>query len=220
MNFFENLIGAFQVGTALLTSPLTRGWYNRWGATAAEVQQTLAGDEFVPTPLLGYTRAITIQAAAEKVWPWLIQLGQGRGGFYSYDGLENLARCDIHSADHILPEFQHPQVGELVRLGPKGYPCFAIVLVDPDRALVLVSADPQTEQPVVYQPQAEKAFSIATWQFVLQPLAGQATRLIARQRLAYTPDMKWVWRLTEPVGFVMERKMLLGIRQRAILSRP
>ena len=56
------------------------------------------------------------------------------------NGLENLARCDIHSADHILPEFQHPQVGELVRLGPKGYPCFAIVLVDPGRALVLVSA--------------------------------------------------------------------------------
>jgi hypothetical protein len=215
LNFFDNLIGAFQVGGTLLASPLIRGWYNRWGATPAEAEQALPGDELVPIPLLGYTRAITIPAPAEQVWPWVVQLGQGRGGFYSYDGLENLARCDIHSADRILPEHQHPQIGDLVRLGPKGYPCFAMTAIDPGRALVLISADPQTEQAVVYQAGAEKAFSIATWQFVLQPLDENTTRLVVRQRLAYSPEMKWVWRLTEPVGFVMERKMLLGIRQRA-----
>lgn len=215
MNLIVNLLGAIQVGGTLIASPLLRGWYNHWGASPAEVQQALPGDELVPAPLLGYTRAITIQAPAEGVWPWLIQLGQGRGGFYSYDGLENIARCHIHSAGRIIPEMQNPQTGELVRLGPKGYPCFAIVSIDPGRALVLISADPQSERPVELSERKDKGYSIATWQFVLQPLGESMTRLLVRQRLSFSPDLTWVWRLTEPVGFVMERKMMLGIRQRA-----
>lgn len=215
MNFLDHLVGAFQVGAVLVAAPLLRGWYNRWGATPAEVQQAMPGDELVPDPLLGYTRAITIQAPVECVWPWVIQLGQGRGGFYSYDGLENIARCDIHSANRILPDLQHPQIGDLVRLGPKGYPCFAIAAIETNRTLALLSADPQSGQPVAYRAQAEKGYSIATWQFVLQPSGARLTRLLVRQRLACSPDLAWVWRLTEPVGFVMERKMMLGIRQRA-----
>jgi hypothetical protein len=215
MNPLENLLGAVQVGGALIASPLLRAWYNRWGATPAEVQQALPGDDLVPAPLLGYTRAITIQASPERIWPWLAQMGQGRGGLYSYDGLENLAGCQIHSLDHIDPELQDPQVGELIRLGPPGYPCFAVAAVDPSRALVLTSADPKTGQPVTHDPRPAKGYSIATWQLVLQPLDARKTRLLARQRLAHSPDLAWVWRLTEPVGFVMERKMMLGIRQRA-----
>ena len=215
MSFFENLLGAVQVGGALILSPGIRSWYNRWGATDAEISQPLPGDELVSSPILGYTRALTIQAPPERVWPWLAQMGQGRGGFYSYDGLENLAGCDIHSVERIIPELQNLQVGELVRLGPQGYPCFAVVSVDPARALVLVSANPQTGQPVEHNLQASKGYSIATWQFILQPRDDNATRLLTRQRLAYSPDLKWVWRLTEPVSFVMERKMLLGIRRRA-----
>jgi hypothetical protein len=142
-------------------------------------------------------------------------MGQGRGGLYSYDGLENLAGCDIHSVDRLIAELQNPQVGELIRLGPKGYPCFAVASVDDTRALILISADPQTGEPVQYIPRAEKGYSIATWQFILQPLEANATRLILRQRLTYSPDLALVWRLTEPVGFVMERKMMLGIRRRA-----
>ena len=211
----ENLIGALQVGSTLLASPLLRGWYNRWGATLTEVEQNLPGDELVPTPLLGYTRAISIHAPIERVWPWLAQMGQGRGGLYSYDGLENIAGCDIHSAEVILPDLQSPQMGELIRLGPKGYPCFAVSSVQAPHSLVLISADPKSEQPAIYQTQAEKAYSIATWQFVLQPLDENTTRLLVRQRLAYSSDMAWIWRLTEPVGFIMERKMMLGIRQRA-----
>jgi hypothetical protein len=215
MTLWENLVGAFQVAGALLASPFLRGWYNRWGAAPAEVQQELPGDELVPVPKLGYTRAIAIQAPAEQIWPWLVQIGQGRAGLYSYDGLENIAGCDIHSVTAILPEYQNPQAGELVRLGPKGYPCFSIAAIDPGRSLVLVSADPKSEQPAIYQTNAQKSYSIATWQFVLQPVDQNTTRLLARQRLAYSPDLAWVWWLTEPVGFVMERKMLLGIRQRA-----
>lgn len=215
MNFFENLLGAVQVGGTLLLSPALRSWYNRWGATEAEVAQPLPGDELVPDPMLGYTRAITIQAPPQRVWPWLAQIGQGRGGLYSYDGLENLAGCKIHSVEHIIPELQNTQVGELIRLGPPGYPCFAVASVYPGQALILVSANPQTGQPVVHDLQAGKGYSIATWQFILQPQNGNATRLLVRQRLMYSSDLTWVWRLTEPVGFVMERKLLLGVRRRA-----
>ena len=215
MNIIETLIGALQVGGTLVASPLLRNWYNRWGATTSEVRQALPGDELVPFPMLGYTRAITIQAPIERVWPWVIQLGQGRGGFYSYDGLENIARCDIHSVERIVPELQNPSIGELVRLGPKGYPCFSIMAIDPGRALVLISADLITEQPVDFTARSDKGFSIATWQFILQPLGNSFTRLLVRQRLAHSPELAWVWRLTEPVGFVMERKMMLGIRRRS-----
>lgn len=215
MNFFENFLGAVQVGGTLVLSPFLRSWYNRWGANEAEVAQSMPGDELVPEPMLGYTHAITIQSCPERVWPWLAQMGQGRGGLYSYDGLENLAGCKIHSVDRIMPELQALQVGELIRLGPQGYPCFAVAAVDPPRALGLVSANPQTGEPVVHDPQPGKGYSIATWQFLLLPLGENATRLLVRQRLAYSPDIAWVWRLTEPVAFVMERKMLLGIRQRA-----
>jgi hypothetical protein len=215
MTFIENLLGAVQVGGTLILSPFLRSRYNRWGATTEEVAGPLAGDELVPAPRLGYTRALTIQAPVSQVWSWLVQIGQGRGGLYSYDGLENLAGCQIHSVERIIPELQDPQIGELVRLGPKGYPCFAIAAIEPGQALVLISADPQTGQPVAYQAEVEKSYSIATWQFILKEQDENNTRLLVRQRLAYSPDMKWVWRLTEPVGFVMERKMMLGIRGRA-----
>lgn len=215
MNILENLVGAVQVGGALLLSPILRFWYNRWGASVVEIQQTLPGDVLVPNPTLGYTRAITIQARPEDVWPWLVQMGQGRGGLYSYDGLENLAGCQIHSTDRVLPELQHLQPGDIIRLGPKGYPCFAVAEINPPQSLVLVSADPQNEQPVSIQAKKDKGFSIATWQFILQPAGANSTRLLVRQRLSFSRDMGWIWRLTEPVGFVMERKMMLNIRKLA-----
>ena len=215
MNFVENILGAMQVGGTLLLSPILRGWYNRWGATPEEVTKPLPGDELVPEPRLGYTHAITIEASPENIWTWLAQMGQGRGGLYSYDGLENLAGCNIHSVEHVLPEYQILQVGDLIRLGPQGYPCFAASSVDPGRTLVLISADPKTGQAVQLTAQIDKGYSIATWQFILQPLDENTTRLLVRQRLSYSSDLTWVWRLTEPVAFVMERKMMLGIRRRA-----
>ena len=91
----------------------------------------MPGDELVSRPMMGYTRAITIDAPPDDVWPWLVQIGQGRGGLYSFDGLENLVGCDIHSADRILPDFQRLEVGDLIRLGPPGYPCFRVAQVEP-----------------------------------------------------------------------------------------
>jgi len=215
MNILENIIGAVQVSGTLALSPFLRGWYNTWGATPAEVQRALAGDELVAEPMLGYTRAITIRAGVEQVWAWLVQIGQGRGGLYSYDGLENLAGCKIHSVDRILPEQQTLQVGDVIRLGPPGYPCFAVAEIEPPRVLVLLGADPKSGKALAYQGELGKGVAISTWQFILEAIDAHSSRLLVRQRLMYSPEMGWIWRLTEPVGFVMERKMLLGIRKRA-----
>lgn len=215
MNTLENALGALQVAGCVLLSPFLRSWYNHWGASDKEFQETLPGDELVPNPMLDYTHAISIAAPPSAIWPWLVQIGQGRGGLYSYDGLENLAGCKIQSVDTILAEHQNPNPGDLVRLGPQGYPCFSIAAIEQGKALVLVSADPKTGEPTNDNPRTEKGYSIASWQFVLEPVEAQSTRLLVRQRLAYSPDMAWIWRLTEPISFVMERKMILGIKHRA-----
>jgi hypothetical protein len=215
MSFLDNMVGAFQVVGTLVLSPLLRSWYNRWGTQPEELSRTLPGDDLNPAPILGYTRAITIGAPPKRIWPWLVQMGQGRGGLYSYDGLENLAGCKIQSASRILPEHQHLQVGDLIRLGPQGYPCFAVAALEPERALVLLAADPQTGQPLEYKPEMPKGYSIAIWQFILEPEGIDRTRLLVRQRLSYSPDLALVWRLVEPVNFVMERKLMLGIKSRA-----
>lgn len=211
----EYLVGMAQVKVAVLTWPWRRAADNRWGAATSEVLAPMPGDHLVANPRLGYTRAITIDAPPEAVWPWLVQIGQGRGGLYSFDALENLVGCRIHSADEILPEHQAIDVGDLVRMGPAGYPCFRVMEVAAGAALVLLGADPKAPHGVP-APGAEGGAASSTWQFVLRPLDdGARTRLVVRQRLDYPDSMGWVWRLTEPVAFAMEREMLRGIKRRA-----
>ena len=128
----EVVVGGLQALFTVVTSPLSRRWYNRWGATDEELTRPMPGDDLVKAPKLGYTRAITIEAPPEQVWPWLAQIGQGRGGFYSFDGLENLIGCDIHSTDQILPDHQHLAAGDVVRSGQDQHICW--VVMDLDRA--------------------------------------------------------------------------------------
>lgn len=214
------LVGGAQVLAATLTAPVGRGRYNRWGATDAEVAGAMPGDELVPQPVLGYTRAITIEAPPERVWPWLVQMGQGRGGLYSFDGLENLVGCGIHSAEQILPDFQQLGVGDLIRLGPVGYPCFRVDQVTSGASLVLLGADPR---PPHYAVSPGAPAGIATWQWLLRPTPDRrGTRLVTRQRLSYprSRGLSVMWHLVEPVGFVMERQMLRGIKQRVERGEP
>ena len=165
----------------------------------------LAGDELVPKAQMRATRAITIDAVADRVWPWIAQLGQGRGGFYTYDFLENLAGCDMHSADRIVPEWQSIEVGSDVRLHPDI--SLAVAAVEPGRALVLQGGIPMGNVPPPYD---------FTWAFVLRDAPGGATRLVVRERYGYT--RWWSALLVEPVevvSFVMSQRMLRGIKQRA-----
>jgi hypothetical protein len=97
---------------------IVRPWHLRWGATGEDVRKRFPGDELVLHPTLESTRAVTIGAPTEEVWRWLVQLGQDRGGFYSYDRLENLAGADIHNLEQIGPQMQHLKVGDFVPMAP------------------------------------------------------------------------------------------------------
>lgn len=206
----ESAVGAGWIATCILFRPLLRGWYIRWGATAEEVRRTLPGDEIAPGAKNRATRAVHIQATPGQIWPWLVQIGQERGGLYSYELLENAAGCQMHNTETIVPDFQKLEVGDTVRLGPKGYPLYRVIAFEHHHYLLMIPADPATEK--VGEPGDIMAGS---WLFYLHPQPDGTTRLIARSRQNY-PDgfAHWLlWRaFTEPMHFVMERRMLLGIK--------
>jgi hypothetical protein len=184
---------------------LARRWQLRWGATGQESDGQLPGDELIAGADLSATRAMSIGVPAGQIWPWIAQLGQGRGGFYSYDFLENLAGCHIRSAKRIVPEWQNIGVGDEVRLAPKV--SLAVALLERGRSLVLRGAVPMQNTAPPYD---------FTWAFVLRDEPGGTTRLIVRERYGYTRP--WARLLVEPVqavSFVMSQKMLRGIRDRA-----
>jgi hypothetical protein len=179
--------------------PLRR-WYLTWGARRDEVDRVLPGDDLLPEPDMLSTRAISIAAPPAAVWPWLVQMGSGRGGAYTYDWIENLLGLGMHSADRILPQFQHLEVGDMLPVGPRG-PGMRAEVVDAERCLVFRSEDGSW-----------------VWIFALSLEAGE-TRLVSRNRIA-TPHASFAGRLAnrwvmEPGSLIMERKMLIGIKQRA-----
>jgi hypothetical protein len=187
-----------------LSLPPARRLIVTWGATDAEAVERLPGDGLLEHADATSTRAITIRRPPEAVWPWIAQLGQTRGGFYSYDWLENLARCEIHNADRIVSEWQQPQVGDDVQLAPD-VP-LTVARVDAGRALVLRGGMSAAEAPPL-------AF---TWAFSLRKQPDGATRLLVRERYGYgRPWARFLVALTALISFVMSRKMLLGVRDRA-----
>ncbi len=193
--------GALAAGLAAVAYPvLLRRWCMTWGATPAEVTREIPGDELMPKPDMLATRAITVDAPPGAIWPWLVQMGSGRGGAYTYDWIENLFGLDMHSATEILPQFQDLEVGDTLPLGSNG-PRMRVEVLEPERVLAVRSEDRRW-----------------VWAFALYPQGG-TTRLVSRNRIA-APDASPVTRLVnllvlEPGSLVMERKMLLGIKQRA-----
>ena len=201
-------LGAAGAVAAIAYQRVIRPWHMRWGATTAEAEQSLPGDELVANPKQISTRSITIQTPAAQVWPWLVQLGQGQGGFYTYDWLENLVGCIIHSADQVLPEYQQIAVGDRVRLGPEGYPFYTVARVEAGRALILRADAPEGEDVPIDE----------SWLFYLAEIAPEQTRLIVRNRRDYEPTLSnfMMWRvIIEPLHFIMEHRMLWGIKERA-----
>ena len=202
----RSVAGATFAAVVLGYALLARPWHLRWGAVPEEVSAALPGDDVIPSPNLMATRAISIGAAVDDVWPWIVQMGQGRGGLYSYDAIENLVGCDIHSADRIVSEWQDMAVGDEFRLHPDV--ALQVVLVEPGRALVVRGAVEMGQAA----PTPPYDF---TWAFVVGERPDAATRLLVRERYRYT--RWWAPALVEPVelvSFMMSQKMLRGIRDR------
>jgi hypothetical protein len=194
----------------LLLTPVIGRRRLTWGATAEEAQAPLPGDGLVPHPKWGFTYAVTIAAPRTEVWPWIAQIGQGRGGFYTYQTLENLFGCRIENATEIRPDLQHPAVGDVIHLHPESPP-MRIALVDAPRALVLHGAPAEAGRG--------ENRAVSTWQFALVEHGEGSTRLLMRGRSDYGPEP--LERLffgrfpLEPIAFVMSRKMLLEIKRLA-----
>ncbi len=198
---------------------------NRWGATGEECGRALPGDDVVREPDLTSTRAITIAAPPEGVFPWLAQLGQGRGGFYSYDWLENRTGLDIHSADHVIPEHQELGAGDHIPVAP-GPPFYGFVVEEvaaPGVLVLRMRIHPFTGLRVEPEATPQGWLLDASWAFVLAPLHGTSTRLVTRTRagLALPFGLKQLYGAAlEVIEFVMERRMMLGIRERAERQAP
>ena len=175
--------------------------------TATDRREYQPGDDVVPRPRQVSDRAVTIGAAASHVWPWIAQIGQGRGGFYSYDRLENLVGADIHSADAIVPGLQEIILGDRVYIGRNG-PFYTVAGVEPGVYLLLKADAPDGEEPPIQE----------TWLFYLHEQAPGRTRLLARNQRAYALTLQnfLMWKvMVEPLHHIMERRMLLGIKERA-----
>jgi hypothetical protein len=200
------LVGVTAIGGAAAAYMLlARLGHLRWGATDQESDEPLPGDHLIAKADLTATRAITIRASVDQVWPWIAQLGQGRGGFYSYDFLENLVGCDIHSADRIVPEWQKIAVGDEVRLAPEVG--LVVALLEQGQSLVLRGGIPMGKTAPPYD---------FTWAFALRDQPDKTARLLVRERYAYTrPWARLIVEPAEAISFVMSKKMLRGIKGRA-----
>lgn len=186
-----------------------RPWHLRWGATDEELTETLPGDEVKPDATNQVTHAITIDAPPERVWQWLVQIGQNRGGFYSYSFLENMFGLRIHNADEIHQDWQGLTEGDFIPSAPPDWlggkyvdkAGWFVVRIEPNHALVL-----------------RDEIEHGSWAFILKPLADNKTRLIARAR-GNKPETAtgkaFFYGFFEPAHFIMERKMLMTLKDNA-----
>jgi hypothetical protein len=209
--------GLAATGAALVTaySLVARPWHLRWGSHDDEIEQVYPGDELISEPKLNATHAVTIHASTSQVWPWLVQIGQGRGGFYSYDWIENLMGLDIHNTSRILPEHQSLQVGDQIPLAANNFG-IPVAILEPEKALVL-HGDTRLD-PSAIPTMNPGDFLGVTWAWYLTPIDANTTRLVERWRSDWNASpQNWLYMrvFLEPSAFVMERKMLLGIKQRA-----
>lgn len=196
---------------ASLFTPFLRRGRSHWGLSATAAAQPRHGDQLVPEPGWGWTHAVEVEAPAANVWRWVAQVGAGRGGFYSYQWLENLVGCQLENADAVHPEWEL-EVGDALVLHPKIPP---LQIVELERGRYFVAHAPADAAARA----SGKPWAIVSWLFELEPLAGDRCRVISRQRVACSSDLGTSLStgptLLEPVGFAMDRRMLLGIKQRA-----
>ena len=227
--FVLSLVVSVAVSSAATYLAFLRPLRRSWGLDPEESTRALPGDDLVPDAPLVETRGITIEAPPAAVWPWLVQMGYGRGGWYSYDRMDN----DAASADRILPDFQSLSVGDVMPTWPGGG--FQVAAIDPGRSLTLYLDTPivkaqqeagEQTLPEELTPGLKAAGAVgdftmpdfkASWPFVLEPVDGTRTRVIERMR-AWAPEPNAAQKLALPIFgmgvFLMTRKQLLGLKDR------
>lgn len=207
------VVGAFTVVAVGAFWKVFMPWQRRWGTTDEEASGSLPGDDLVSEPAAQTTRAITIAAEPSVVWPWVVQIGADRGGFYSYDRLENLFGLDIHSAESIVAAWQTRRIGDFVHGDAKGRGGWYVMEVRPNDALVLKVGDVKLGRPVERSEGIGWEFS---WTFAVREGANGTTRLMVRERVGFANNLvKMIMAPAGVISFVMTRKMLAGIKSRA-----
>lgn len=183
----------------LLGSGLTwfayRPWALYWGATRAEIRQPMAGDDLLANPDFHATRAVTVLATPSEIWPWLVQMGYGKAGFYSYDRIDN---DGIPSAVEIVPRYQHLQVGDSIPLTAHDF--VVVTVMEPDSSML-------------WEYRGGGDTVVFTWSWRLYPVAERSTRLVTRLR--YRASSLHTRLMLDLIEIVMMRKCMLGIRARA-----
>jgi hypothetical protein len=198
----RRLHDALLAGTVMLTGVLSRRPVRPQGD---EDRRPLPGDNLLPNANDRWTNAITIRARRGEIWPWLVQMGCRRAGWYSYDGLDN---GGVPSAERIIPELQRVEVGDLFAWTPTADDGFIVQAVDPERALVIGG-----DAGSLYR---------VRWAFVLEPIDETSTRLIARSSAEYKRFVVGLRLrlLGHPIHFAMQRKQLLNVKRRVELPAP
>jgi len=207
----DGTVGALAM-LACFATPFMRRARSQWGVDEQLAKRTFPGDDRVPNPRWQWTHGIEIDRSADEVWPWIAQIGADRGGFYSYQWLENIAGCNVRNAEVVHPEWADVHVGDGLRLHPK-MPPLAIVEVVPKRAFVAYAGPGELEK------RPGNKWVETTWLFYLEPIGPDKCLFVSRYRIACSDDL--VTRLqfgplmVEPIGFTMDRRMLLGVKERA-----
>lgn len=203
---------------ASLLTPFLNDRRRRWGITEEERQRDYPGDELVKNVKGEYLHALTINASAADIWKWLIQIGQDRGGFYSYELLENMIGCKIRTADKIIPEYQHLEVGDSVPMHPSMGSPYVVVKIEPERYLVLLQkADTATAKNLEINDDLPEKYVNMSWLFYLEERDDGTTRLISRSRNDWndSPGNTIFYGIFGVPTMEMDRKMLKGIKERA-----
>ncbi len=204
-------IGGAAIIAADFLTPFMRSTRSHWGLDEATASRTYPGDDIVPLPRWQWTHGIDIERACEEVWPWIAQIGADRAGFYSYQWLENVAGCGLRNAEAIHPEWELRE-GDALVLHPK-MPPLRVVDVRPGRGLVASAPADEAAR------EEGRPWAAVTWAFLLEPLGAHRCRFVSRYRCATSDDLATRLSLgptiVEPIGFAMDRRMLLGVKQRA-----
>jgi len=193
------ILAGFIVLAVVIVTLLTP-WMDRWGATDEEIAASFPGDELVPAPASFVNRAITINAAPEHIYPWIVQLDAKKAGWYSYTWFETLINCPMENADRIHPEWQNLQIGDEVHMCPNepAPPPYIVAQIHPNQAIVMGHQ--------------ENGEWVDLYQFVIVPQTEGTSRLILRTR---TMMVGGLWTVIHPGAFIMERGLLYGIKERA-----